>query len=611
MDKKLSIGKTLIGLFLTVIVGTILGTILLTIAFMVPVNQGRYKETFITLDEQASYHNVLDMRNCSYFYSDLPGVLDTATDALMVRTALNASEGTYLFQAMDMQGYSYYWHGYVVILRILNILFNYSEMRFINFILQSMLVLCFSIYLNKIRGMRYTLLFLTSYLLLMPVALFFCMQFSWIFYIAIGASFCLVKWSDFFSQKYRYLYFFVAVGVVTSFFDLLTYPLVSWAFPILWWMLCTEKRKNAIENLGLVVQTGLAWIWGYAGMWIGKWLVGSAVLKKNVLKTAIDEVFLRVGVEDYVTWSLRLDAMEVNWAHYKDKVYLIVLVGWMIWFIFKIITTKIRQDGRVWSLALVGVSPLIWYCVLTNHTIIHHFFTYRIYNISVLAVLGCMVTMVSEVNVKNECNAKECVEKMIAVGLMCIIAFLGTCFSREKVTEDNQYCYYREEITVDVGQTVSMTFIPLKSHVVEFGVQFQPLSEEGWLEFSLYDGETLIEKRELPFDVFDESLLHYFNVDWRLKAKEYTIKLKVCGDEGTGIVFLGYGGPDLLAGSGMAKLDGVEQVGQIYVGTVYSFFALPELKEAVYFYLTWLFVLLSGYGVVEKIRLMKKNNKKL
>ena len=607
MNKKIFIGKTIIGLIVTVIIGALLGTLLMTVAFMIPINQDRFKETFITMEEQASYHNVLDMRNCSYFYSDLPGVLDTATDALMLRTALIDSEGSDLYQAMEMQGFSYYWHGYVVILRMLNVLFNYSQMRFVNFCLQFILVFLFALHLNKIKGIRYSLLFLTSYLLLMPVALFFCLQYSWIFYIAIGASFLLVKNGDFFEQKHRYLYFFVVVGIATSFFDLLTYPLVSWAFPILWWMLCTQKGRSAMENLGLVVRSGFAWIWGYAGMWISKCLIASVVLKRDILKTAIDEMFLRVGVEDYVTWSLRLDAIEKNWVHYKDKVYMLVLIGWMCWFLFKIFTSKIKQDTRYWSFALVGISPLVWYCVLTNHTLIHQFFTYRIFNISVLAILAGMVTMAEGVKEENSRNVRDCVTRVLAVGLVCIVAFIGTCFSREKVTEDNSYCHYREEITVEEGQTLSMTFVPLKSHIVEFGVQFQPLSKEGQIEFSLLDGERLIEKRVLPFSVFDEELLYYFNVDWRLKLKEYTVEMKVCGDDATGKVFLGYGGPDLLAGSGMAELNGQEQIGQLYLGTVYSFCAPPVNKDGIYIYLTWMFALLPAYVLFEKIRLPRKS----
>ena len=134
---KKDIWSKVIFLPLLLLIGAILGTIILTIGFAIPVNQSRAAETFTTIAGQSSYHSVLDMRNCSYFFSSLSGVLDTATDGLMFQTALYDSEGSYLFQAMDMKGYSYYWHGYVAILRALTLLFNYSEIRFLNFVLRT------------------------------------------------------------------------------------------------------------------------------------------------------------------------------------------------------------------------------------------------------------------------------------------------------------------------------------------------------------------------------------------------------------------------------------------------------------------------------------------
>lgn len=104
---KKEILKKIIILPLLLLVGAIAGTVILTIGFAIPVNQSRATETFTTIEGQSSYHSVLEMRNCSYFFSSLPGVLDTATDGLMLKTALNDSEGSCLYQAMDILYYTW------------------------------------------------------------------------------------------------------------------------------------------------------------------------------------------------------------------------------------------------------------------------------------------------------------------------------------------------------------------------------------------------------------------------------------------------------------------------------------------------------------------------
>lgn len=607
INKKEILKKIIILPFL-LLIGAIVGTVILTIGCAIPINQNRAAETFLTIEGQSSYHSVLDMRNCSYFFSSLPGVLDTATDGLMLKTALTDSEGSSLYQAMDMHGYSYYWHGYVAILRVLNLFFNYSDIRFLNFILQFLLVFFFAQHLFKKKGSKYGLLFLSSYLLLMPMALYYSLQFSWIFYIALGASFLLIKNINFFETKGRYLYLFVLIGLVTCFFDLLTYPLISWAYPVLWWMLCSEKDKKPITYLKEVITSGLAWIFGYGGMWVLKCVIGSWVLNRNVLKTAIDEVFLRMGATEQVTWSSRFDAIRLNWEHYTDKFYVILIAIWVCWFIYKAVTVKTARSAKFPALMLVAVSSVVWYFVLTNHTTVHHFFTYRIFNISVLALLGCMVvTITDDVVKKVKFFSKEMWIKVLYILIACILAFVITWLSREEITIDNLNRYYQDEYTLKEGQVVSMNFVPKMNCVTEFGIQFEPMTEDGLVEFCLMSGKKIVDKREIPFNAFDEELLHYFDTDWLLKGKEYSISLKVYGENAEGKVCLGYGGPYLLSGSNFATMEGEELSGQLLIGTVYSYRALPQGSDFLYVYLTWLFVVLPVYfGVVSNSKILKK-----
>ena len=66
-------------------------------------------------------------------------------------------------------------------------------------------------------------------------------------------------------EKDGVVLFFLGTGMVTSYVDFLTYPLITFGLPcVLWLMLEKDRQKNALL---LLVQLALAWGIGYAGMW--------------------------------------------------------------------------------------------------------------------------------------------------------------------------------------------------------------------------------------------------------------------------------------------------------------------------------------------------------
>lgn len=77
-----------------------------------------------------------------------PGVLDNSSDKIMLFTALDTfqSDKSVFYRSMSMYNgymgleYSYYWHGYVSILRPILCVISYHDLRFINGLLQMMLI---------------------------------------------------------------------------------------------------------------------------------------------------------------------------------------------------------------------------------------------------------------------------------------------------------------------------------------------------------------------------------------------------------------------------------------------------------------------------------------
>lgn len=93
-------------------------------------------------------------------------------------------------------------------------------------------------------------------------------------------------------QDGRYLYLFLINGMITAYLDLLTYPAAALGIPLVFF-LATGKMVNFLEAVKKTIGAFASWAFGYFGIWSGKWLIGSLVLKRNVLADAMNQAKLR------------------------------------------------------------------------------------------------------------------------------------------------------------------------------------------------------------------------------------------------------------------------------------------------------------------------------
>lgn len=599
-------GKTIVILLL----GSLLGVLLLTLSFLLPGNTVHLQESRALIDGEAWYPAVPQLSAGMYFESFLPGVLDNSSDYIMLATAMDDSEGNPLVRAMDMYSeysgkYSYYWHGYVSILRPLTLLFNYSEIRVINGLLQLFLVAVFFGKIKKQKGLRYGVLFLASYALMMPMALGVALQYSWVFYITIFGCMVLTGKEIYWQKKHRLLYLFLILGMLTSYFDLLTYPLVTWGIPLVWYLLTASDEKKSLGWLGRVVSTGVMWIVGYGGMWAMKWIIGSRVLGRDILQQAIDEIFLRAGVEDQAVWNTRWNAIWVNWKHYEYKIYMLILMFWLAWLFYRSVRYGWKTDGRCGALMLIAVSPFVWYIVLTNHTAIHHLFTYRIYNISILAVLGAVLLCLAEK--KQAFSLKSLLQNGVNwVGVLVLACFL-LLFSQEDRYVFNGECAGRN-VLLPEGETLVSEFYPSYSKVTQIRFWILTESTEGSYLVELYEDGEVVDQRHIPMEKVKEQYYYSVDVDWKLDMdKQYELNLTALNGNADSYVLAANAGEALLPEFGeIFTVGDTMEAGQIVMGINYRYPQMPSGKTFVFYMMSYVLVsilpvLVSG-SVWEKWR---------
>lgn len=599
-----SVQKKIVGLLKVlamIVAGVLLGAILITLAYCIPVNQTNAQKSIDSLEGEGWYPSATQLKSSldTYFHSYLPGVLDGATDGLMLEKATRQIEGNPLWEAMNMEGYTYYWHGYVVILRVLLLFMDYEQFRFLNCILQLMMMFFVAHFIWEKKGQRYALALLTSYFLMMPMAMFLSLQFSWIFYIAMALSLLICYRHTWFTEK-RIPYIFVIAGMLTSFLDLLTYPLYTWAFPLFLLILLSEDGQKALNYVKTVVVSGLCWILGYAGMWFGKWALAGWIVHRNVIQEAWKEVLFRSGSEESLNLIARLEALYDNWKHYEYPLYTALLAIWLTWFIYKSLNgkTQIVRQEKNGAYLLITLSSFVWYFVLANHTLGHHFFTYRIWGVAITGILFLFCGSIAIC--KDNCSGRDRIYTFCKWGILCILAVMLTLTAREDVSVLNGNVEY-QEIELPKGEQIEEEFFPSFPRVKNFAMGIRTESVKGQCIIEIRDDEKTL--YELNWKLAELADTEYVQVpvDWNFK-RDSNYRIVIHLEENEGPVYLRFTKDNVnpMLELGVAKIGGDIISGQLTSGIVYSYRPLSKYT-LLFLTISWLGLLTALSFEVEQI----------
>lgn len=616
-----NIGKVVGRGFVVFFGGTFIATLLLTLAYMLPVDEEHQASSYKMLRDEGMYNRALvsGERYENHYYNVLmPDGLDNATDGVMLYIAMDTNSGNPLVRAMDSYSetgrgsYSYYWHGYVAVLRPLMLLFDYQEFRVANCALQLLLVFLLAFLIGRAKGMRYVLMFLTSYILLMPIAMPLSLQFSWIFYVSYVGLLVLLWKRDSFLKKSRYIYFFLVMGMAACYFDLLTYPLFTWGVPLVWWIVMDSTERKEGDWVRQVIASGISWIAGYAGMWIMKWTLATVILGRNIFESAINEVFLRSGMQGdgnipslrYVengSLGERFQAIYFNWRHYQYKVYAWILAIWLIWWICASLSRGWHRDERRRAYLLIGFSSAVWCFVLSNHTRGHHYFTYRTFGVSVLAFLAILLGSTSYVKKKVIVSLKNrflvCGSLVIAFLLSLPLTLLVPFEELLVINGSEQF----RQLPMENNDLLEVEFTPTFDNIIEFGLGLQSAGKVGLCEVTLWEREQQLYQETFLVETFGDGNYHIKDTTWELvHGNTYRLTIEVKDTEEPILVWVTDNGTMPLTEYGELSVNGTTESGQLL--TSIKYWRRPSLNGTLMFFsMTWTGILMSaGYALWPK-----------
>lgn len=421
-----SFGKMLAGLLLRIGAAALAGVLLLTIAFSLPVGK---------LEENMT-RSAAVLRSEGDYPSAVPWAfsrLDSFTDAMILMNSGNEGEGTALERAMSVYrgcfdnskepdpnesigrhyldgetylkqfAYPRYWHGYILLIRPLLAVTDYSGIRILNGICQTALAVCMIWLLIKKGKKNFILPYLLAVGMLMPLALAMSLQYSPCYYLLTFGSMAMVRWGE---ENYEKAYplIFLYLGIGTAFFDFLTYPVAVFGVPAVW-LLVMRREDGTEKNLADLFKAGLIWVMGYALMWASKWVLASLLTERNVVMDALGAVLNRtVGTEpETILHHSLFYVIRINITSFlKTPVFPAVIVYAAVLAVLRVRRKAHRQAFRANAALLLpyfllALLPFAWHVFAASHSDIHFYFTNKITVVCVFAAL-CGLQSLSEQN---------------------------------------------------------------------------------------------------------------------------------------------------------------------------------------------------------------------
>lgn len=346
--------------------------------------------------------------------NELPFYQESLLNTRYVKDNLNPPQTLYYMGTIWSQGvfdeseflsldYARYWHGYLLALKILLQFVDYTGLRIVNAGIVLLLIFFLWREYKKADERRYMIPVVSVLLFLNPASIVLSLQFTGVSIIMLCALIILVRYKPFFIEHSTgLLLFFTLLGCVTSYIDLLTYPLITLGIPLAYWghsMLIQKKISNR-ELATTFCVYGLAWIVGYLGMWLGKWSLATLLTDTNVFQAAYQAGIHRtshVTESSNIQYDISFLSVLKHNIRYCRVSIIVLLLAMSVYSIYQKYKKKYMYQfdlSQKWSFVCIALLPLIWYFIFQNHSYIHAWFTFRTLSISVYIIVLLLVSSI-------------------------------------------------------------------------------------------------------------------------------------------------------------------------------------------------------------------------
>ncbi len=424
-DKKNILLKNTLKIILVILLLTIIQTSFLLLVAIIPKSAIQKNS-----EESADYL----LKNEVFFYlntNDKASYIDRYADSILLNISYNYNEDAPLSSIMRSSyyyteeynenvnlktavteqlepsvDYMRYWHGSIAIVRPLLTFFNIQQIYILNAVVMVALVILCSVLIIRQLNIGVCICFLISMVSINIWYVPFSLEYTWTILLSLIACCVILLLKDKSSSCTNI--FFLIIGSLTAYIDFLTTETITLMLPVI--LIITYKYKiNAISNLKtgfkFALFSSIYWLGGYISAWLMKWTLASIILKQNVFSISMEHAGYRInGIADSVTGitrSIRAISRNVSCLFplnfLKENTFFFFVLTLFIIFIFYYLFKKQEKCHLSNLLLILSLVPYVRYFVLSNHSYIHYFFTFRAQIVTAFCIL---LAFVNGINIK-------------------------------------------------------------------------------------------------------------------------------------------------------------------------------------------------------------------
>jgi hypothetical protein len=232
-----------------------------------------------------------------------------------------------------------------------------------------------------------------------------CFLISFLGVIAIPTVFELQR-----PNSFRLSVLFLVLGAVTQFFDFYTYPLITFAFPMVVFLSAINRDHlncNSWGNFSMMICGFGAWLFAYTGIWLLKLASTALFTSVDIWAIAHNAIVASIGVISDVGPFKTFSACLENILTPEVVVtFCIAVIVWVVLFM-KNPDRRIRPTESL-PFVVIGMISIAW-ILLAKRTYEHRFFQYRTLGVLFMAAFGFMAQttkrkMGSQLSIETKIN---------------------------------------------------------------------------------------------------------------------------------------------------------------------------------------------------------------
>lgn len=285
--------------------------------------------------------------------------------------------------------YARYWHGYLLVLKPLLYMTSVNSIRVMSSAIQLILVGLVVSACGRRREFFLGTAFLLSIPFLYYFSLYTSLSLSICFYLTMGLILVQLKADERIRNRGGYGEFFLIAGMLTAYFDFLTYPLITLGFPLCICMYLDKKGEKLFQK---VLCYSAEWGIGYLGYWALKWVIADILTGSHVILNGLQTIFIRnssASGQNRVTGFFSV--LKQNISVYCNWGFFLLAAGIGIWLLC--VLWKQRKNRSKHAIAQssvfiwIAAYPFLWFLLVQNHSEQHWMYTCKILSVTVFALI--------------------------------------------------------------------------------------------------------------------------------------------------------------------------------------------------------------------------------